>query len=285
MIVSLHLSGAGFVSQHVADSLGLPHLSSVRGSDFSRDFKYPGRFAAFGYVVNRSRGLITTNEEQRNTLNAIFGCGSKTATIYNSVQLASGEWHYPPQGSVIRIVSDCGYSFKKGTHLLLGAFESLLSEGLPVQLILAGPTEEKRNFYWANLKQEFSERLGGAVELKEWLPLATIRSMLAEGHLYASATLSEGSSNARLTALAYGMPIVSTRCGELADLAFDAEHVSLCLPGDFDEFRTTLKAAATRLVQGNLRVSKEIVTNCRRILDPAVERAKWCEAVSRAAEE
>jgi glycosyltransferase involved in cell wall biosynthesis len=281
LIISFFASHAGFLAQHLSISLNLPHLASLRGSDFTRDLRHPSRFAAVAFVLLGASVVVTTNLEQEKTVAEALNIRHKLVTIYNAVR-STIRYRRPLESLPIRIVSDCGYSFKKGTYILIKAVSKLLAQGLPVHLTIVGPTESNEASFWCEIKKDRRSNKLETFALRDWVPREDVEALLIGGHIYASATLGEGSSNARLGALACGIPMVTTRCGTLADIADGEEQVVLCEPGEEAEFFSALEGMVRRVLVSDVSASDVTVAKWRDMLDEEREGEQWRKVAERA---
>jgi glycosyltransferase involved in cell wall biosynthesis len=285
LVLSFAAAHAGFVAQQAAINLSLPHVTSIRGSDYSMAVHNSYLLPLVSFVVERADFIVATNDEQLRFLERAYGVKSRAGRIHNSVTERGPTWAPPGRPPArVRLVADCGYSFKKGTEILLDAFESLASADDRVQLTVFGgqaPEDLQSKPYWSRRCRELAERLGSRVNLADVVARRDIDAEMERSHLYCSATLGEGCSNARITALVSGIPIVSTRCGELPDVADNVSHVRLAQPGDAGEFRRVLSAACEDLRNGRLHVDDERVSAWSEYFHPRREAREWSEVIRR----
>jgi glycosyltransferase involved in cell wall biosynthesis len=283
VIVSFFMSQAGGLSQRVADTVGIPHVLGVRGSDFSLHLHDNIQLAGIATALANCRQIVTTNHEQRRVLQAFYGVGDKVTTVHNALevdQLATTWGH--PHGEPVVLFSDSGYSFKKATHVVMQGFEYVRAQGLRVRLIIAGSTESSTASHWQVKRKQMAEEYGGDVEFRDHLSLADIAALLETSHVYCSATLGEGCSLARAAALVAGIPIVTTRCGEMPDLASDASHVALARPADSGQFCRLLHDMCLRVSAGTVQVDDHQVAHWRSYFRPEREAREWRAVVGRA---
>jgi glycosyltransferase involved in cell wall biosynthesis len=280
-LVSFFLSHEGFTAQAVAVALGVPHIATVRGTDFGRGFYAPSEFPIVTSVAAAADLVITTNRTQAAELQrAVPGC--RTETIHNSVaeNLLASRWR-STQSSTVRLVSDGGFSHRKGTQVLLDAFAVLYAEGFPVTLAIIGDVERKQHTYWSALRASYLSRFGTALTLGDYVDAAEVPAFLLGGDVYCLASLAEGCSQARCGALAVGMPMVSTRCGELPDFAEGVSHVRLAAPADHEGFTGALRLACRDVLNGGIAIDTSRVDEWKRYFAPERERAAWVAAVDR----
>ena len=280
ILMSFGLPHNGFIAQQVAIALGLSHFSCFRGTDFSRDCFEPYTHSAIvSYVIQRATAIVTTNEEQKRFLKSAFGPKTNIVRIYNGVEAPKTLWHHR-NSQLIKLAADCGFAFKKGTHLLLAASERLVKEGFPIELSVCGITAPGEEEYWAQVRSEYEARFGSTMRFRDLISKEEVIETLLNSDLYCSATLGEGCSLARSRALLMGMPIVSTHCGELADLASETSHVFLAPPGDAEAFQSALKSACERVIDGTICVDHESVKRAQSELSVDAERTAWRNLLS-----
>jgi glycosyltransferase involved in cell wall biosynthesis len=243
VLISFFISTSGFVAQHVANKLHIPHIASMRGTDFSRDFHSPYGFPAVAFVVQSADMIVTTNLEQHEALSHLHHSRS-LSLIYNAICDGLPEWRPHPTAR-IRLISDSGYSFKKGSHVLLSSVWNLANRGLSVHLDLFGRTETREQAYWCALRSSYMSRAPQIFSFDDHIAPGDIPKRLVASDLYCSASLGEGCSDSISTALGIGMPVVATRTGALSELAKDASHIHLCATGAEDDFVMTLEKAIT----------------------------------------
>jgi glycosyltransferase involved in cell wall biosynthesis len=133
--------------------------------------------------------------------------------------------------------------------------------------------------YWAHLREQYARQYESAVEFPGHIPLAEVLSRMMDCDVYCSASLGEGSSMARGMALCLGVPVVTTNCGEAADLARDVSHVRLADPMDADGYQAQLQAMCQDSLANCVTVCGQSVAEWRRVLEPAIEMSRWAEAL------
>jgi len=280
VLVSFYATNAGFLCQHVALRLGLPHIASFRGTDFARDTVGSRTNSKVRFVVERADQIVATNREQADTLRATFDARGEILTIHNAIHDVDRPAWSPPTGDEVRIFSDCGFSGRKATHLLVEAVESLLKRGLPIGLTIVGsdfPFDPPS--YWASYRENALARFPGQLSFPGPVAQREIDFHLLRAHIYCSATLAEGCSLSRIRALTLGIPIVTTRCGALPEVAADVPHVRLCAPGDFAALCNELESAVQDTLAGSLAPDEARIEGWRRHFSTERERRQWREAI------
>jgi glycosyltransferase involved in cell wall biosynthesis len=284
LIVSFYASGAGFLAQMAASALRLPHIASVRGTDFELDVFRAARHSQLRVAIEAATLVITTNQEQASSLAAVFQVRQPIRTIPNALSQTSDRplWETPP-GSTIRLFSDCGFSGRKGTRLMLDAVASLLDRSLPVSLTLAGGIFfMESQSYWEEVQRSYESRYPGKFFFPGHVGHQELDRFLRSSHVYCSASLAEGSSVGRIRALTIGIPMVTTANGGMPEVAGDCRHVRLCQGGDRQAFALALEAAVSDSRAGTLRPDPVYIDRWRRHFGVEREREEWLAAIDQA---
>ncbi len=281
ILLSFYLTSNGFIAQQIALALGIPHVASVQGSDFSRDFRSPYHVQSIRFVLENSRLTIANNHEQARILAAAFPGARPIRTIHNALEedVAGQRWA-SPAGGENRLAADCEFSFKKGTHVLLRAVAELAAHGERISLTVAGRVAAKEKTYWDECRREYTERYPGVFCFPGWLAPDELRALLLSSAAYVSGTFGEGCSLGQMRAMALGLPIVATRTGALPDLCDGAAHVRLCAPGNARELAAAIGTMLAGMRDGSIAVDARRVDEWRRLFSPETERSDWEAALS-----
>lgn len=280
VLVSFYISAAGFVAQQVADEIELPHIASVRGTDFNKDFRSPYRIGGIRFVLERAASVVTTCKAQEFTLRPFIGKRAKIRTIYNSAEPSRNGVRTRLSGAAICVFSDSGFSYKKGSHILLEAIDSALLAGYQVQLTVAGGTDPAALEYWTDQKQRRMEAHPSSFSWLNHVSQDEVTAALARADVYCSASLGEGASNGLTQAMVDGLPIVATDIGAFAELAVRADHVAVVPAGDSDAYACALSKMLEAVSTGGLAARKETLEDWRILLAPTRERNQWREVVA-----
>jgi glycosyltransferase involved in cell wall biosynthesis len=272
VVLSTFVTTAGFTAHLVTEALGLPHVPVLAGTDFTRGFRNKVDRQAVLEVCRSAHVVVGKNAEQVRELSRCLP-GTSFEVIETSVAQPGRRWRRPP-GPGIGIFSDGGFSFKKGTGVLLDAFLALRAGGVDARLTICGDDQAGQEDYWSGRRRLAEQDAGSAVCFPGPLDRTAIIDRLCRSDIYASATLGEGSSAARALALCLGVPMVTTRCGELTD-GSPARHVRLVPVCDAAGFHAALRTLATDLLGGGLRMDDDAVDGFRRRFTPSREWAAW----------
>ncbi len=220
VLVSFSLVRLGYTVQRLAEAFGLRHIAMVTGSDYAIDFADPANHGAAIYVLTNAEWILTTNRQQEEMIGRIANRRERISTFHGALPAGLPRRLWRPHGTdVLRVVSDCGYSYKKATHMLIDACARLRCEGYPLRLSIVGSTPRREKAFWSALRRDHGH--AGWASFGDPLPKEELEEFLLTGDIHCSASLSEGSSNAVLFALALGMPMVCGSTGSLPDLNDD----------------------------------------------------------------
>lgn len=131
-------------------------------------------------------------------------------------------------GGPIRALSIGRLHWKKGFDDAIRAISELHDRGVDIDYRVAGegPEREKLQFMIHELG------LGGVVDLVGSCEQSRIKELLGWADVLLLPSLSEGIANVALEAMAAGVPVVSTRCGGMAEVIEDGSTGMLVDVGD-----------------------------------------------------
>lgn len=180
----------------------------------------------------------------------------------------------------LRVLSIGRLHWKKGFDDGIRAIAGLDHRGVEVAYRIAGegPERSKLNFMIDALA------LGGRVELMGLCDQARIRQLLAWADVVLLPSLSEGISNAVLEAMSAGLPVVSTRCGGMAEVIVDGVHGLLVDIGDADAMAEQLaRVAIDRDLRARLAMAAADYADAELDISRQVERfvAAYCRLIGR----
>ncbi|MCW5978534.1 MAG: glycosyltransferase family 4 protein [Bryobacteraceae bacterium] len=281
VVISFYASGTGFLAQMAAASLRLPHIVSVRGTDFELDVFGAKQHPRLRAAIDGAAQVITTNREQADALSAMFHPRRTVRTIHNALPDAGARpfWKTPPV-ETIRLISDCGFSGRKATHLLLRAAASLMDQGFDASLTVLGSTFWLESpAYWEERRREYESSHPGRFFFPGQVSHEELDRRLLSSHIYCSASLAEGSSMSRIRALTLGIPMVTTANGGMPELAAGCRHVRLCPAGDWQALAAETEAAAGEIRAGTLEPDERCVARWREHFRVERERDEWVRAI------
>jgi predicted glycosyltransferase len=278
ILLSFFVTETGFVAQQVAAREHLTHIASIRGSDYSRGFFSPDTIGGVEYVLRRADYIVATNHEQRRAIEYMFGIRDKVGVIYNSLPQHPALWK-PKRRSYVQLFSDTGYSYKKGTHILLQSFKDLRGRGLNLKLCIVGSTKDSECAFWGRIKKELQDLFPSDLTLLDYQAVGEIDHYLGDADIYCSATLGEGCSQGRTRALLTGMPVVTTLCGEVADIHERLTHCFTARCGDMAGYASALQAAYSTVCNTEQIVVPSVHEDVVTRFTEEEERRQWKEVI------
>ena len=282
LIISNYSLTVGYLASLVARELKIPHIAMVVGTDFSRGFRNAREKPTVEYVCRTAASVVVRNREQATSLIAELGL-ERVFCIPTSFNPPATLPHPSRTTDRIVLLSDCGFRFKKGTGVLLDSFQTLLTEGYPVRLILYGDVAPDQMAYWNQRQQNIMERFSPHAEFPGYVTQEDIHAAFRFADIYCSATLGEGSSSSRIAAACSGLPMVTTRCGEIDDDFEGVSHVRLSNVADADGFLTQLRSMVEDIQQGRLRIDMSAVERWRERFSAEREMSAWAALIEKVA--
>ncbi len=145
----------------------------------------------------------------------------------------------PPDGRDVVITTIGRLSPEKGTADMLSAFRTLVAQGLPVRLVLAGdgplrPSLEAQAQEWG-----IADRVTFTGLFDDLAPI------MLTTHIVAHPTLNDGRSVSVLEAMAWGRPVVATAIGGVAELLTHGKTGLLVPAGEPDALAAALRSLVT----------------------------------------
>lgn len=241
-VVHIHMShrGSFYRKYHIhrlVKLFGKPVIVHLHGSEF-------GAFChgASAGTRKKIRRLLRTSD-------AVLALGSagealvrqiepdsRVLIFHNAITIGEQTAHW--NGGAMRLVYLGVLIPRKGLVTLLDAIARLAQKGLPVELVIAGSGSQMQEL------TARCEKLGIAarVRFSDWVSGAVKRNLLLESHCMVLPSANEGLPIAILEALGYGLPVVSTPVGSIADAVRDGCNGYLVQPGDADQLAARIEA-------------------------------------------
>jgi glycosyltransferase involved in cell wall biosynthesis len=182
--------------------------------------------AAFGVARDRIQII-------HNAIPAEWGAGSGDPNEATVLRVNAG---IPPGRQVILIV---GRLSREKDHLTLLAAVHRLSLTLDVHLVIVGDGPERPRIEHKISELGLSDRVtltGQQPSAQPWYGLANVAVL---------SSLSEGSPNALLEAMATGVPVVATRVGGIPEIVTHEESALLVPPGDVAQMEVAIRRLLT----------------------------------------
>jgi len=200
----------------------LPYIISLRGSDvpgkharLQLDYKILG--PVFKLIWKNAAALVACSEGLKNRALSFLPSVS-IDVIPNGVDL---EQFYPAQTNqkteTLKLLTVGRLSVTKRVEILIDVAELLSRQGFKLHLTIVGGGDLENNLRKMVLQKE----LGNIVEITGRIESKKMPQLYRQNHIFISATIQEGMSNAMLEAMASGLPIVTTPCEGVKELIAD----------------------------------------------------------------
>lgn len=287
LMISFYASHTGFYSQMVASRFHLPHITSIRGSDFFVNFLNHTSFCSLEFVLQHADMVVCTNNGQRDLLQSLYrdSLSSRITTIHNAL-----EGSIPPyvnrfafrQNRSLRLFTDSGFSFKKGTDQIIDAFLRLFKEGEAVELTIAGNVRDEEYDYWVGRIELLKEKCGDCFRPVGYQD--SVINFLEQADIFISASLSEGCSNSRIQALCMGIPFISTDNGAVSDYPFPKTNLVLVPVGNPAIIASRIRIISRWLAEGMGKISDAEREERLRYFSIDREKSEWTAIIDKVLE-
>jgi glycosyltransferase involved in cell wall biosynthesis len=168
-----------------------------------------------------------------------------------------------------RIVFLGGLTTEKGFYDLLSVFERLVEEGFDICLAIGGQGDETR------LNTRISSPLfKNRVDYLGWIDDHQKERLLQGSDIFVLPSYAEAMPMSILEAMAYGLPVVSTRVGAIPEQVEDGVSGFLLAAGDLEGLKKRIK---TLIMNRNLRI--QMGRNGRRRIESAFDIRRNYEAI------
>lgn len=239
----LHVHSCGnaaLVALYARFLSGLPYSLTLHGplGDYGSNQVAKWANAAFALIIT---------EELHSQVQSVLGTAAP-ATVevvpmgVNPRELTRSKAYVPWSPPEAFRIFSCGrLNPSKGHDVLIKAVNTMILDGLNVQLTIAGEDEEGGRGYRREL-----ERLIGTLGLNHSVRLlgsvsgSSIRTQLDNAHVFALASHAEPLGVAIMEAMCMGVPIVATASGGVPELVRHDETGILVTPGDPEALRNAL---------------------------------------------
>lgn len=191
----------------------------------------PTRQRQLAEVFDAASLIHCVSDDMRQTVEAYGAPPARILVNRPAVPVAEfAELRRParPDSGPVRVLSIGRLHWKKGFDDGLRALAGLRDRGVGADYRIAGegPEREKLEFMLHELG------LGGVVELLGSCAQSRIKELLVWADVLLLPSLSEGIANVALEAMSAGVPVVSTRCGGMAEVIEDGSTGMLVDVGD-----------------------------------------------------
>jgi glycosyltransferase involved in cell wall biosynthesis len=270
---------AAAVCLDVAERRRRPLVASARGSDVDVLLEQPLTREWILPVLRRATWITAVSGHALTRMAADAEIDGRSSVIYNSVApLPASDPRCAPHLDRRGVVGTVGEFRKvKDVPLLVRAYATVPA-GTRRGLRLVGYFVDDEEEQWSTtLIAELG--VSGETVITGRVPHDEIGRELSQMHVFALASAHEGLPNAVLEAARFGLPIVATRVGGIAEVFEDGVSALLVPHGDRDAMGAALRGAiedaalAMRLSEGAQAVAAR--------LSPDYERSAWLDLYRR----
>ena len=238
-LVHIHAAGRGsalrkFFVVNLASALGMPTILHLHDYNF-RAFcaQLPASaFKLIKYMFRRADHIIVLGSSDYELMLSDLRLEPKRVTIIPNAVPAppAATPETTPDANGVRILFLGNLSRRKGVHDLVDALASARLARLPWRATLAGGGHELETF------REQATRTGVAdkIDFLGWLPTPEVRGLLASSDILVLPSYDEGLAMSVLEGMSYGLAIVCTPVGALAEAIEDSVSGLIVRPGDVD---------------------------------------------------
>lgn len=258
ILLSFYISSFGFVQQRLADSINLRHIAFVRGSDYSMDMHIPSKMSCIQYVCSNCSLIVTTNCEQIDNLSRAFNISREHFYLcYNPVcEMKTQKIQMNKETPLF--ITDVGYSWKKGTHILFKAFEMLYNKtGGKCRLYICGSTTASEKKYWERERTRLKDTYKQNVNLDDYN--YNFEEMYSKASAYVFPSLAEGCSNALLKSLTQNILVITTETGFVPELKNVLTGISCVKPADANELYYAMLGVVESSICDNYKDRRKII--------------------------
>lgn len=229
---------------------GIPTFITIRGNEIQHFRKIHIR-SQLVQALNGCAGVIAVSE---NLKQAAVDAGVREEQIVVIGNGVDSKIFHPGGKAAVRaklhvsnevklIVCVCKLNHVKRLDVLLNAFAKLCTRMKHTQLVIVGGADYDRNCPHQILTQIQSLELQNLVRVTGNLPQSQVAMWLQAADLFAFSSEREGSCNAIREASACGLPIVSTRVGDVELVVKNNNFGLLVDIGDAQSMATQLEVA------------------------------------------
>lgn len=247
-LLHIHVAGRGSTLRKVI----LVHLAAalrLRMVLHLHDYNYGGfldSLPSFAIppirsMFRRAQVVIVLGSADRTLLVQRFGLDpARVAVVPNAVPKPDiSERQQARTGTPVRILFLGDPSRRKGVHDLLAALKSLHDSGFAGWCAdIAGGGGEVESFR----ADADAQGLSGQVRFPGWLDQIAVRALLAQADILVLPSYAEGLAMSVLEGMSYGLCVVCTPVGALAEVVEDGVSGRLVTPGDVTGLSAALKA-------------------------------------------
>ncbi|MEU9123233.1 glycosyltransferase [Streptomyces sp. NPDC048506] len=223
LLHGFYASSAGYHAAWAAAECAVPSVVGIRGNDIYGNVFDPVRLPRLQWALSQATGVVAVSGEAARRADTLTGCGPRTTVVLNSIAPAA----YRP-GTVrvpgSPVIGTLGRAaVKKGVHLLIRAFPTVLEQYPDARLVLVGQLTDTSALPDLAAATGVARRtvFTGSVPRED--ALRHLRGM----DVFVLPSLHEGCPNAVLEAMLAGTPVVATAVGAVPEMVTDGKEALL----------------------------------------------------------
>jgi glycosyltransferase involved in cell wall biosynthesis len=245
-LLHVHFSERGSVFRKmlvifIAGCFKKPILMHAHGAEFHPFFASVPQWVQKAIIASFSniRGLITLSKLDRDLyINSLQVPGERVFVLPNPVEVPVKVPERSDRESV-KLVFLGRVGLRKGAFDLIEAFAKLpAAQREKTSLILAGDGDIEQG-------EQLVSKLGleGKVFFLGWIDKFQRNSLLADADIFILPSYNEGLPMAILEAMSWGLPVIATPVGGIAEVTIPGENGLLVTPGSVQQLSDAIKLA------------------------------------------
>jgi glycosyltransferase involved in cell wall biosynthesis len=265
VIHAFFVDGAAHIATLIGQELGIPCISSFRGSDLNFAMYNSASYTLVSQVVARSSALTVMNQDMLSKIIRLF----RSDIICEITPIGISETKFKSQGTIKNfelppnsyVIAYLGMIKKrKGWAFFMEIINRLRELGIPAIAYVIGDVDEHDKNWFTELKRYLSDY----IFITGTVPHEDILLYLNKAHIVLQPSISEGGPNAILEAMISKTPIVTSLVGIVPEYLKHEQSALIFNPGDIEEATNLCK-----LLWGNNVLA-------RRLVDAAYSTAIQC---------
>lgn len=234
-LIHAHWIYSGLIAWGVGLLRGIPFVVTLRGSDVVRAQKRGLSGFVSGWILRRAARVTTVNENLRDWVTAEGIPEERVICIRNGVELNERK-RRDASSSPCRFLFVGNIVSAKGIQHLIEAIVLVLKEEKEVRLTLVGEGAE-RTFMEQRIREKGIEAF---VDFVGGQPPDQIASWMSQSDCLVLPSLSEGTPNVILEAMASALPVVASSLPGICEIVNDRVTGLLVKPGDINDLAQKL---------------------------------------------